>query len=239
MRDEALLSIVPANRKRAYDMRRLIRHIVDLDSVFEVQPLYAPNLITCYARLDGHVVGVVANARNDGVGEAVQPAIYVPYTFDLEVYTEILVHTDGSLASVFKAAREEVRNVDGDQQVEGQGEIVSLESMVTQQQEWRQAHLATILLGTFAFLALALAGVGLYSVVSYRVAQRTNELGIRIAFGAQQKDVLTLVVASAAVSVGCGLAAGVFLSVSGAKLVARWTQVSASSPLVRSGAEYF
>src|SRR5262249_49789623 len=60
-RDEALLSIVPANRKRAYDMRRLIQHIVDLDSVFEVQPLYAPNLVTCYARLNGHVVGVVAN----------------------------------------------------------------------------------------------------------------------------------------------------------------------------------
>jgi acetyl-CoA carboxylase carboxyltransferase component len=60
-RDEALLSIVPANRKRAYDMRRLIRHIVDLDSMFEVQPLYAPNLITCYARLNGHVVGIVAN----------------------------------------------------------------------------------------------------------------------------------------------------------------------------------
>lgn len=60
-KDEALLSIVPANRRRAYDMRALIRHIVDRDSLFEVQPLYAQNLITCYARLNGHVVGVVAN----------------------------------------------------------------------------------------------------------------------------------------------------------------------------------
>jgi methylmalonyl-CoA decarboxylase subunit alpha len=59
--DEALLSIVPASRKRAYDMRKLIGHIVDQGSVFEVQPLFAPNLITCYARLNGHVVGVVAN----------------------------------------------------------------------------------------------------------------------------------------------------------------------------------
>lgn len=60
-KDEELLSIVPSERRRAYDMRTLIRHIVDRESVFEVQPLYAPNLITCYARLNGHVVGVVAN----------------------------------------------------------------------------------------------------------------------------------------------------------------------------------
>ncbi|MBI3953022.1 MAG: propionyl-CoA carboxylase [Chloroflexi bacterium] len=60
-RDEELLSIVPTNRRQPYDMRKLIGHIVDRDSVFEVQPLYAQNLITCYARLNGHAVGVVAN----------------------------------------------------------------------------------------------------------------------------------------------------------------------------------
>jgi hypothetical protein len=76
--------------------------------------------------------------------------------------------------------------------VEGCGEIVRLELKVTRQREWQQAQLATILLGSFGLLALALASVDLCSVVSYGVAQRTNEFGIRIALGAQQRHVLRL-----------------------------------------------
>jgi predicted permease len=178
------------------------------------------------------VIGVVADARNDGIGQAVQPAIYVPYTFDLEVYTEILIRTDRSLAAVYNAARKEVRNVDAGQQVEGHGEIVSLEAIVTRQNAWRQAHLATILLGAFGLLALVLASVGLYGVVSYSVARRTNEFGIRIALGAQSRDVLRLVFSSAASSIAFGLVAGILLSFYAAKLVAHWTEVSPSNPIV-------
>jgi acetyl-CoA carboxylase carboxyltransferase component len=60
-RDAELLSIVPRNRKRPYDMQRVIRHVVDRDSVFEIKPHYGKSVITCLARLDGEVVGVVAN----------------------------------------------------------------------------------------------------------------------------------------------------------------------------------
>lgn len=60
-RDEELLTIVPRNRKRPYDMQRVIRHIVDRDSVFEIKPYYGRSVITCLARMDGEVVGVVAN----------------------------------------------------------------------------------------------------------------------------------------------------------------------------------
>jgi acetyl-CoA carboxylase carboxyltransferase component len=60
-RDEALLSIVPRNRKRSYDMQKVIRHIVDHDSVFEIKPQYGRSVITCLARMDGEVVGVIAN----------------------------------------------------------------------------------------------------------------------------------------------------------------------------------
>jgi predicted permease len=178
------------------------------------------------------IVGVVADVRNDGLGQTVKPAVYVPYTLDMEVYTEILVHANGSLSSVYRAVRKQVRSVDADQQVEGHGEIVSLESKVTRQREWQQAHLATILLGSFGLLALALASVGLYSVVSYGVAQRANEFGIRIALGAQQQHVLRLVFTSAVASIGSGVAAGVLLSFYATKLVAHWTEVSASNPLV-------
>ena len=178
------------------------------------------------------IVGVVADVRNDGLGQTVKPAVDVPYTLDMEVYTEILVHANGSLSSVYRAVREQVRSVDADQQVEGHGEIVSLESEVSRQREWQQTQLATILLGSFGLLALALASVGLYSVVSYGVAQRTNEFGIRIALGAQRRHVLRLVFTSAFASIGSGVAAGVLLSFYATKLVAHWTEVSASNPLV-------
>jgi predicted permease len=178
------------------------------------------------------IVGVVADARNDGVGQTVKPAVYIPYTLDMEVYTAILIHTNESLTSVYRAVREQVHSIDADQQVEGHGEIVSLEAMVTQQKEWQQAQLATVLLGAFGLLALALASVGLYSVVSYGVAQRTNEFGIRIALGAQRPHVLRLVFTSAAVSIGSGVLAGVLLSFYARRLVAHWTEVSASDPFV-------
>jgi ABC-type antimicrobial peptide transport system permease subunit len=187
----------------------------------------APN-----ARQWFEVIGVVADARNDGLDQAVKPAVYVPYTFLMELYTHILVQTRGSLSSTYNTVREQVRSVDADQQIEGHGEIVTLESWVTRQPKWQQAHLATVLLGAFGLLALGLAGVGLYSVVSYSVAQRTNELGIRIALGAQQRDVLRLVFGSAVVSVGFGLATGVFLSFFSARLVARWTAARSSDPLI-------
>ncbi len=178
------------------------------------------------------IVGVVADARNDGLGQPVKPAIYVPYTLDMELYTHILVQTNASLSTTYDAVREQVRSVDAEQQVEGHGEIVSLESMVTRQPEWQRAHVATILLGAFALLALGLAGGGLYSMVSYGVAQRTNEFGIRIALGAQRKEVLRLVFGSATVSVGFGLVAGVSLNFYAARLVARWTTVNATDPLI-------
>jgi acetyl-CoA carboxylase carboxyltransferase component len=60
-RDEALASIVPRNRKRPYDMLHVIRHLVDHDSVFEIKPQYGPSVVTCLARMDGEVVGLVGN----------------------------------------------------------------------------------------------------------------------------------------------------------------------------------
>src|SRR5215467_11157402 len=76
--------------------------------------------------------------------------------------------------------------------------------------------------GGFSFLALALAATGLFSVVSYSVAQRTNEFGIRMALGANPVQVLRLVFASTATSVIGGLAGGIVLSLVLSKFLARW-----------------
>ena len=92
-----------------------------------------------------------------------------------------------------------------------------------------------MLFGAFAVLALSLAAVGLYSVVSYTVAQRTNEFGIRMALGAQRTDVLRMVFLSTSFSVGSGVVAGVVLSLAMKRVVAQWAQGSAISLAILLG----
>jgi len=86
------------------------------------------------------------------------------------------------------------------------------------------------LFGAFAFLALALASVGLYSVVSYLVAQRTSEFGIRIALGAQREHLLGIVFRSTLASVGSGIGAGIVLTLALNKVMAHWAAESSRDP---------
>ena len=86
--------------------------------------------------------------------------------------------------------------------------------------------------GAFSLLALALAAIGLFSVVSYGVAQRTNEFGIRLALGATSGQVLQLVLRSTTWNVVVGLAGGAVLSLIFSGLLRRWAEGSVQSPLV-------
>jgi ABC-type antimicrobial peptide transport system permease subunit len=91
------------------------------------------------------------------------------------------------------------------------------------------------LFAIFALLALGLAAAGLYSVVSYSVAQRTGEFGIRIALGALRQDVLWIVFRSAAASVGSGVLAGLMLAIAMNRVLARWIEGSSRNPGVLLG----
>lgn len=100
------------------------------------------------------------------------------------------------------------------------------------QPEWQQERLVAWLFGAFAILGLALAAVGLYSVVSYTVAQRTGEFGIRMALGAQRSHVLTVVYKSTLVSMSSGIAAGLLLSIGMNKVLSQWAEGGSRDPLV-------
>lgn len=180
------------------------------------------------------VIGVVSDARNDGLANPVKPAVYVPYTVWLGVFPSILVRTREGSASVLPEIRAQIRSVDPNQQVAG-NEAASLQEIITTQPEWQQGQLILMLFAVFGSLALTMAIVGLYSVVSYAVAQRTNEFGIRMALGAQPGDVLRLVFKSTAFSVGSGLAAGVALSLILSKLLATWVESSSRDPFILLG----
>jgi predicted permease len=176
------------------------------------------------------IVGVIADKRDDGLRNPILPEIFVPYTLSLRVWTQILVRSDASPLKLLHAIGMQVNSVDPDQQINGQ--VQDLEHWISGQPEYEQEQLVAWLFGAFAVLALALAAVGLYSVVSYSVAQRTNEFGIRIALGARRGHVLKIAFSSTVVSVGAGIVVGVLLTLALNKLLARWAEGSSHDPMI-------
>jgi putative ABC transport system permease protein len=181
------------------------------------------------------VIGVVTDSLNDGLDKPVRPAIFLPYSLYMWMHTQILVESRVDPLSALHSVRRQIVSVDADQQVFGQ--VDDLEMWIRREPEWARGRLISILFAAFAALALVLAAVGLYSVVSYSVVQRTNEFGIRVALGAQKKDVLWNVLSSAGVSVGSGLLAGLALSLGLSRLISRWVENSPThDPLLILGA---
>lgn len=179
------------------------------------------------------VVGVVADARDDGLRKPIKAGIYFPYTMGMGMGTQVLVRTRVEPLTILRAIREQVRTVNPDQQVFR--EVRNLEQWITTQPDWAQERLVATLFGAFSLLGLVLAAVGLYSVVSYSVAQRTGEFGIRMALGAERRDVLGLVFRSMAVTVGGGLAAGILLSLALNQVLAKWAEGSSRDPMILFG----
>ena len=156
------------------------------------------------------IIGVVEDARNAGLRDPIKPAVYVPYTLSMSGGTQILVRSEVPPLTLLRAVQQQLTRVNPEQQT--YSIVRDLETWITDVPEWQQEHLAAWIFGILAWLALALAAVGLYSVVSYVVAQRTNEFGIRMALGAQPAQVMRIVFASTVGSVGSGIAAGLALT---------------------------
>src|SRR6202012_2225097 len=176
------------------------------------------------------IVGVVADKLDDGLRKPIKPEVFVPYTTFMRMYTQILVRSEVSPLTLLHSVGAQVNSVDADQQINGQ--VLDLEHWITTQPEIQQENLVAWLFGLFAALGLVLAAVGLYSVVSYTVAQRTGEFGIRMALGAPRTHVLGIVFASTVVSVGSGMAAGLVLTLSLQRVLAHWAEGSSRDPLV-------
>ncbi len=178
------------------------------------------------------IVGIVGDSRNSGLRDPIKPAVFVPYTLRMPMYTQIIVRTRVPPLSILRGIREQIVQVDPEQQT---SHVRDLQSWITSQDEYGQQRLVAALFAVFAILALALAGVGLYSVVTYGVATRTNEFGIRMALGAKATDVFRIVLKSTAVNVSAGLAAGLILSFAFDKLATKWVAESSRDPLILTG----
>lgn len=180
------------------------------------------------------IVGVVGDKLDDGLARPIVPEAFVPYTAVMTGFTQILVRSDGPPLALLRSIRSAISAVDPNQQAVN--DVRDLEHWISRMPEYARGQLVAWLFGAFAFLALALAAVGLYSVVAYTAVQRTNEFGIRIALGADRGHVLGLVFRSTAASVGAGIAAGVILTLALNKVMASWAAESVRDPMLLLGA---
>jgi len=179
------------------------------------------------------IIGVVADARNDGLRKPAKPAVYVPFTLRMQMWTQILVRTHRPPLSILNSVRAAVKDVDPDQQVFGHTQ--DLDQWIQHEDAYAYGRLVAGLFSGFSLVALMLAAAGLFSVVSYSVAQRTNEFGIRMALGGSRPHVLRIVFGATARSVGLGLACGILLSLLLNRVLAHWAEGSAQDPLLFAG----
>jgi len=159
------------------------------------------------------IVGVVGSVRHEGLDAPPRPTMYIPYKQDVFSGMVMMVRTHGDPAQFAATARQAVREIDPALPAFG---IAPLSNVIIQ--SVAQRRFAMLLLGVFAFVAVFLAAVGLYGVVAYAVSQRTQEIGLRMAIGAQRGDVLRLVLGS-----GMKLALlGVAIGIGGALALSRY-----------------
>jgi putative ABC transport system permease protein len=149
------------------------------------------------------IVGVVADIKNFGLEADTGKEIYVTYAELPAVFLGLAVRTLGDPGAVAAAVRAAVHGVDRNQTVDA---VVSMREILDRSMAGPRFHL--VLLGSFALLALVLALVGIYGVVSYSVTQRTHEMGVRMALGAETRAVLRMVVGHGAVLAGLGILLG-------------------------------
>jgi putative ABC transport system permease protein len=159
------------------------------------------------------VVGVTADVRNRGLDAPVAPEIFIPVQQQRAAWNSqlfVLVHTASDPMSILPAVRESVSKLDADQPIYA---ISTVEREMGNALFQRRA--ATLMIAVFAAIAMLLAAVGIYGLVSYSVNERVHEIGIRMALGAAARDVRRMLMRQTLAVVGVGAVVGIAGAVAG------------------------
>jgi putative ABC transport system permease protein len=173
------------------------------------------------------IVGVVGDVRDVALSKSPGPIMYVPFAQEPLYGGEVVVRSSLSTSSVAAVIRKEVRSIDKDLPVTDIDSFPNTLGKSVSRERFR-----TFLLSCFSALALVLAAVGIFGVVSYSASQRSHEIGVRVAVGAQPRDVLRLVLGQAAKIALLGLGVGIVFAFLLTRLMASQLYgVSATDPL--------
>lgn len=162
------------------------------------------------------IVGVVNDTKDDGLGLRSKGTIYMPLAQNSAGNVWLAARTAGSASAIVPALRQALAAVDPDLPL---AQVQTLEEMMAS--SIAQPRFSMLMLGIFAAVALLLAAIGIYGVISYSVVQRTHEIGVRMALGARQVDVVRMVARQVLIMAGIGIAIGGVLALAGGKLMTR------------------
>lgn len=177
------------------------------------------------------IVGVVSDVRNDGLHRPILPQVYIPSSILLSPGVELIIRTSVDPLPLVHSISTNIRALNQNQAVSF---VYSMDDYISTF-VWSQERFLAVLFGIFSLVALGLALIGLASVVSYTVQQRTREFGIRMALGAPQSNVLWLTLLATIRTTTIGLALGILASLGLSNVVYRWTQSSTRDAGVLAG----
>jgi putative ABC transport system permease protein len=160
------------------------------------------------------IVGIVGDTKPLALDDQPAPEMYMPFNQQPEAAIAVIVRTASDPTSVAGSVREVMSSLDGELPAYG---VTTLDKLISE--SVAQPRLRTVLLGLFAAIALLLAAVGIYGVMSYSVNLRTHEIGVRMALGARNADVIKLVVGNAVVLTLAGLGIGLAVSLAATRLI--------------------
>jgi putative ABC transport system permease protein len=203
---------IPLKSGRLYTQQETteMRHVVVVNEAFVQKNLNGENpigkrlIINMKDQNDPtEIIGVVANHKHLGLDTAVEPVAYWPHAELTYPGMTLMLRTSGDPSSIAPLARGVIRELDPLQPI---GEVSTMESLLSV--SVARSRFSASLLTVFSIVALVMAAVGIYGVMSYTVLQRTHEIGVRMALGAQRFDVLKLVVMKGIVLGIVGVAVG-------------------------------
>ena len=217
---------IPLKRGRLFTQQEAteMRHVVVINEAFArvnfpgQDPL--GKRVTIYMKDDPdnkptEIIGIVGDNKHLGLDAEVEPMAFWPQPELTYSAMTLAIRTRGEAMNIAAAARNVIHEIDPEQPI---GEVSTMNSLMAR--STARSRFNTVLLAVFSIVALVMAAVGIYGVISYSVQQRTHEIGIRMALGAQHRDVRALVVKQGIILGVIGVAAGLVASFSLTRLLA-------------------